>query len=63
MRNGIYVLATNLAATDSYRLEVKLSYEYIPTTTFRQWGDTSGVRAKPADLTELKDKVINDPVA
>jgi len=35
LRNGIYILATNLASTDSYRLEVKLSYEYIPTTTFR----------------------------
>jgi len=35
LRNGIYILATNLASVDSFRLELKLSYEYIPTTTFR----------------------------
>lgn len=60
LRNAIYILVTNLASTDSFRLEVKLSYEYIPTTSFRQWGDTSGARAKPSDLTELKDVVVND---
>lgn len=35
LRNAIYILVTNLASTDSFRLEVKLSYEYIPTTSFR----------------------------
>jgi len=34
-RNAIYILATGLAEKDSFRLEIKICYEFVPTTTFR----------------------------
>jgi len=37
LRNAIYFVATGLAATDTFRVEVKVTYEFVPTTNFRIW--------------------------
>jgi len=44
-RNGIYILVNNTNSIDTFRLEVKISYEYVPTTSFKAWADTQGPRA------------------
>jgi hypothetical protein len=49
MRNMIYILAVGLAPTDTFRLEVKITYEYIPTTSFKLWSSTLGPRASLPD--------------
>jgi len=48
-RNAIYILATGASITDSWRLEVKYSIEYIPTTAYKAWVDCTGPRAILAD--------------
>jgi hypothetical protein len=35
LRNGMYILATGLASTDTFRLEVKITYEFVPTMTYK----------------------------
>jgi len=37
-RNPIFFVATGCNPSDTWRVEVKIAYEYIPTTTFRIWG-------------------------
>jgi hypothetical protein len=49
LRNSIYFVATGLASTDSFRVEVKISYEFVPTTLFRIWADDEGPRANNYD--------------
>lgn len=63
LRNQIYILGTGLNQNDSFRLEVKVTFEYIPTLTYKPWATDSTARATSEDLNELKNKVINDPVA
>lgn len=50
LRNMIYFVAIGLSSTDTFRFEVKVTYEYIPTTTFRIWGTDRGSRAVNADM-------------
>lgn len=49
MRNMIYIVATGLAATDTFRVEVKICYEFVPTTDFRIWSSDEGPRASQSD--------------
>jgi hypothetical protein len=49
LRNSIYFVATGLASTDSFRVEVKISYEFVPTTLFRIWADDQAPRATNYD--------------
>lgn len=57
----IYFVAIGLAATDSFRFEVKVCYEYVPTTSFRVWGSDRGARATNYDMQELKKLTIDMP--
>lgn len=41
----IYVVMSGLASTDTFRIEVKVTYEFVPSTTFKTWADTEGPRA------------------
>jgi len=50
-RNPIHFLATGLALTDSFRVEVKVTYEYIPTTIFRMWAPVTTERAHNDDAS------------
>jgi len=34
-RNAIYLLGSSLASTDTFRLEVKATYEFIPPTSYK----------------------------
>lgn len=45
MRNAIYLRIDGTNPSDFYRIEVKVTYEYIPTFTFKQWVDLEPVRA------------------
>jgi hypothetical protein len=49
LRNGIYAVVLGQASTDSMRLELKITYEYVPCTTYKEWVDTEGPRAMLAD--------------
>jgi hypothetical protein len=49
LRNPIFFVATGLAATDTFRVEVKVTYEYVPSTSFRIWASDEGPRATNAD--------------
>jgi len=62
-RNAMYILVQGAASTDTFRLEVKLTYEYIPTTAFRQWVSTEGPRATNQDQQDLKDIIIESPTS
>jgi len=61
MRNAIYFVATGLNANDTFRVEVKITYEYVPTTTFRVWADDEGPRANNSDYQMLKEVAIHMP--
>lgn len=37
LRNTIYFVASGLASQDGFRVEVKICYEFVPTTAFRIW--------------------------
>lgn len=45
LRNSIHFVALGLASSDTFRVEVKITYEFIPSTTFKMWCDTEGPRA------------------
>lgn len=60
-RNAIYILATGLNSTDSFRLEVKLTVEYIPTSNLKPWVECNGNRATNSDQMALKDIIIRNP--
>jgi len=49
LRNPIHFVATGLAATDTFRVEVKITYEFVPSTTFRIWANDEGPRANNTD--------------
>jgi hypothetical protein len=34
-----------MSSLDTFRLEVKTTYEYIPTTTFKIWGSCDNARS------------------
>jgi len=57
----IYFVATGLATTDQFRVEVKISYEFVPSTSFRIWADDQGPRANNSDVQLLKELSINAP--
>jgi len=38
-RNPIFFVASGCSLTDTWRVEVKITLEYIPSTTFRMWGN------------------------
>jgi len=50
LRNTIYFVASGLASTDGFRVEVKIAYEFVPTTTFRIWADDQGPRCSNNDV-------------
>jgi hypothetical protein len=58
----IYVVMNGLSSTDTFRVEVKITYEFVPAATFKVWADTEGPRALLKDQQLLKDVVINVPV-
>lgn len=60
-RNAIYIVGNNLASTDTFRLEVKVSYEFVPTTEFRIWSEDEGPRASNNDVSTLRELTINIP--
>jgi hypothetical protein len=35
----MYFIATGLNVNDTFRVEVKITYEFVPTTNFRIWAD------------------------
>jgi hypothetical protein len=54
-RNAIYILISGAASTDTYTLEVKITYEIVPTTSYRTWSSTAGSRAVNGDTVNLKN--------
>lgn len=48
-RNAIYIIASGLQSTDAFRLELKVTYEYVPTTAFKLWANPDGVRSNLHD--------------
>jgi hypothetical protein len=44
-RNPIWFECIGCASTDQFRVEVKISYEFIPTLGFKIWSDTDSPRA------------------
>jgi len=62
-RNPIFILVTDTAVGEKFRLEVKITYEYIPTTAFRPWITTSGPRATATDVAVLKDTILENPAS
>jgi hypothetical protein len=49
-RNAIYILGTGLASTQTFTVELKVTYEMIPTTSYKTWATIEGPRASNADL-------------
>lgn len=61
LRNPIYVFGTELTSLDTFTLEVKITYEIIPTPDYKAWVSTDRSRASINDTRELSDLTGNIP--
>jgi hypothetical protein len=61
LRNPIYVFGTELTSLDTFTLEVKITYEIIPTPDYKSWVSTDRSRASINDTRELSDLTGNIP--
>jgi hypothetical protein len=60
-RNPIYIYGSDMSSNDKFRLEVKITYEYIPCTDFKDWVDTGRIRATINEQREITDITNKNP--
>lgn len=55
LRNPIYIVGSDMNSLDTFTLELKITYEIIPTPDFKDWVSTDRSRASVNDARELSD--------
>jgi hypothetical protein len=52
-RNPMWLLFTGISTSDTYRLEVVTTVEYVPTLTFDSWSPSEVSKVSRTDVTPM----------